>query len=302
MYELIVVGGGPAGVSAALYARSRGLHVLVLEADQIGGLIGRVSKVSHFASAIDEETGPAFAARLQAQLDTAGIQVAKARVTKVEKTAEGYRLLASVQGHCPICGGEEEQVFEAKKVILACGSTPKELPVEAGFAHWALGAEERVKDKVVVINGGSDGAAKEALYLAQFAHEVHMIQDQPALLCIPEFKNPILANDRIHVHTGTTLAEVVRAGEKIVAVKLQGGTCPEIRSEGGLEIFVCIGQSGNGAIAEGLLPLEGGFVKLPGVETEHPGLFVAGDLRVKAVRQVATAVADGCLAGIAAAK
>ncbi|MDO5734393.1 MAG: NAD(P)/FAD-dependent oxidoreductase [Eubacteriales bacterium] len=295
LHDLIVIGAGPAGVSAAVYAKSRGLNVLILEAEAVGGLIGKVSKVSHFASAIVDETGPEFAQRLQAQIDAAGIKLLYERVTAVKKIPEGYLVLS------------EQNEHRAAKLIIASGAHPKELPLELPEAveiqHWALGQEAAVKDKLVVVNGGSDGAAKEALYLARFAREIHLVQDQAELMCIAEFKAELLANPKIQIHCGSTLAEIKADGSKITSVRLQGKDSSTITDPAGILVFAQIGLAGNSDFLEGFLNLENSFVPTEAGKNELPeGLWLAGDIKVKTVRQVATAVADGCLAGIAAAR
>lgn len=295
MITLAVIGAGPAGVSAALYARSRGLDVTVFEAEAVGGLIGKVSKVSHFASAMEGENGPQFAERLTVQLKAAKIPVVFAKVEKLLRRDDHY-VLQTATGD-----------YEAKGVIVAAGSTPKPLPVElpadVTLHHFALGTEERVKGRVVVMNGGSDGAVKEALYLARFAREVHIVQDQPQLMCIAEFRAAIAAQKNVKVHLGSVLKAAESDGHgKLTAVVLGGAEEKRLEAADGLELFALIGQSGNGALLGGDYTLEGGFVKQSGVAGPEPHLWIAGDILVKGVRQVATAVSDGCLAGIAAAK
>lgn len=295
MLRLAVIGAGPAGVSAALYARSRGVDVTLFEADEIGGLIAKVSKVSHFASAVEGENGPAFAARLKAQVEAAKIPVIYERVESLERKDGGFVLKT------------DKGVYEAAGVVLAAGSTPKALPVEVPadvrIGHFALGHEEQVRDRVVVMNGGSDGAVKEALYLAKFAKEVHIVQDQPNLLCIDEFRRALAAQTNVTVHLGSTLREIRSSGDgKITAVALGGQEEKTLEAAEGLEVFALIGQSGNGGLLGEGYQLEGGFVPLHGVVAKEEHLWIAGDIRVKAVRQVATAVSDGCLAGIEAAK
>lgn len=296
MIKLAVIGAGPAGVSAALYAHSRGLDVKVFEQDRIGGLLGKVSKVSHFASAVEGENGPHFAARLEEQLKAAGIEVVFTKVEKLERTGKHY-LLKTAKGD-----------YEAEGVILASGSTPKDLPIalpeDAEVRHFALGSEDEVKDKVVVMNGGSDGAVKEALYLARFAREVHIVQDQPKLMCIAEFRAAIEAQDNVRVHTGSTVQKVTTDGHgKILSVELKGAEKSEIAAEDGIRLFVLIGQSGNAGLLGDAYTIEGGYLKQDTLASPlEDNLWAAGDVLVKAVRQAATAVNDGCLAGIAAAK
>lgn len=208
MEDLIIIGGGPAGVSAALYAKARGLSIKLFEKDKIGGLIRNVSKVSHYTSVIVDEDGESFSKRLENQLNSANIQVIYKEIIKIEKTDEYFTVLT------------DSEKYMAKKVILATGSTPKELPLnlpkEVNISHWAKGYEEKVSNKTVIVNGGSDGAAKEAIYLSKFAKEVHIVQDQDKLLCIDEFKTQIENSDNIIVHLNDTLKEILVEDGKII--------------------------------------------------------------------------------------
>ena len=290
MIDVIIIGAGPAGVSAALYVKARGKNVLLLEKDKIGGLIANVSKVSHYLSLDKDETGPSFAKKLADQLAQAQIPVHYEEVLSLKKEDPGFLVQTS------------QDSYRAEKVICASGSSLKDLPLrqeeEIPYHHWPLGQEDQVKGKIVLMNGGSDGACKEALYLAKYAKEVHIIQVQEDLLCIHEFRERIEQSPNIFVHTSAQLE----------SVKVKDGLCLEASFAGqvvqdpqGLEIYVQIGQNGNTGYLKDLANLEGSFVK-EDLASSLQGLYFAGDLRVKAVKQVATAVSDGCLAGIQACK
>lgn len=287
MFDIIVIGGGPAGVSAAVYAKARGKEILLLEKEAIGGLIGHVSKVSHYASVGKDETGPSFKQKLIDQLNDSHIPYAIETVEKLETTKDGFRVVT------------DKGEYDTKKVICATGVKLKELDVEQEITkHWPLGSEESFKGKVVVVNGGSDGACKEALYISKFAKEVHIVQNQEALMCIDEFKRQIVSCDTIHVHTSSSLKDVEMKDGRCVKVTLSD--C-EILSEEGIEIYVQIGQVGNTDLVKAYADVEDDFLA-EDITSKTPGLFFAGDVRVKAVKQVATAVADGCLAGVLACK
>ncbi len=290
MIDVIIIGAGPAGVSAALYVKARGKNVLLLEKDKIGGLIANVSKVSHYISLDKDETGPSFSKKLADQLAQAQIPVHYEEVLSLKKEDPGFLVQTS------------QDSYRAEKVICASGSSLKDLPLrqeeEIPYHHWPLGQEDQVKGKIVLMNGGSDGACKEALYLAKYAKEVHIIQVQEDLLCIHEFRERIEQSPNIFVHTSAQLE----------SVKVKDGLCLEASFAGqvvqdpqGLEIYVQIGQNGNTGYLKDLANLEGSFVK-EDLASSLQGLYFAGDLRVKAVKQVATAVSDGCLAGIQACK
>ena len=287
MFDIIVIGGGPAGVSAAVYAKARGKEILLLEKEAIGGLIGHVSKVSHYASVGKDETGPSFKQKLIDQLNDSHIPYAIETAEKLEATKDGFRVVT------------DKGEYDTKKVICATGVKLKELDVAQEITkHWPLGSEESLKGKVVVVNGGSDGACKEALYISKFAKEVHIVQNQESLMCIDEFKRQIVSCDTIHVHTSSSLKDVEMKDGRCVKVMLSD--C-EIRSEDGIEIYVQIGQVGNTDLVKAYADVENDSLA-EDITSKTPGLFFAGDVRVKAVKQVATAVADGCLAGVLACK
>lgn len=330
MHDLIIVGAGPAGVSAALYAQSRGKHPLVIEKTAVGGLIRGVSKVSHFASAVVDEDGEAFSRRLEDQLVSAGIELLIAQVTSVEKSPnnEGFIVHVATSGQkTPKKSGDVtpkdalgEQSYQAKRVILATGSVPKQLdPSVAGSVvthHFAREIEASAQNKLVIVNGGSDGAVKEALFISRVAREVHIVQDQPELMCIHEFKKQIEQSSNIVVHTGCTVQELVpcaedptqavaailSTGERIEATGERSGERPQA-----IEVLVLIGQSPKtDFLSEELRGTyefdAAGFITTDKTLSPQQNLWIAGDIRTKAVRQIATAVSDGCLAGIAAAK
>ena len=290
MVDLIVVGAGPAGVSAALYAQSRGLSVTMFEKNEVGGLIGKVSKVSHYTSIVVDEPGVKLKERMLNQLRAYNLEPLYEEVTKLSKTGDAFSV--TTQKGC----------YSARAVVVACGSDPKELPIDThgySVSHWAWGFEQRVAGKIVVVNGGSDGAAKEALHLLPCAKEVHIVQNMDKLMCIPEFKRPLEASEKLHLHCSSTLTHVSVGEGRVLKVQLSDGE--EIASDDGIEIFAMIGQTPHTDFIECDLPRNASGFITSDVASPIDGLFVAGDVREKAVRQVATAVADGCLAGIAAA-
>ena len=289
MKDIIIIGAGPAGVSAALYAKARGKDLLLLEKDRVGGLISNVSKVSHYASLADNESGEEFSQKLKDQLAFSNIDVTYEECLSIEKK-DDYFLVKT-----------DKNTYEGKKLIYATGSHLKDLAIDyKGFdvKHWPYGNEESLKGKTVIVNGGSDGASKEALYIAKFAKEVHIVQNQDSLMCIDEFKKQIEASDKIKVHTGTSLKDLEIKDNKCVKAILED--C-EICDENGIEIYVQIGQNGSTDLIKDLANVKNTFLDEE-ISSQVDGLYFAGDVRIKDVKQIATAVADGTLAGIRASK
>lgn len=289
MKDIIIIGAGPAGLSAALYAKARGKDLLLLEKDRVGGLISHVSKVSHYASLADNESGEDFSQKLKDQLAFSKIDVTYEECLSIEKKNDFFLVKTN------------KNTYEGKKLIYAAGSHLKELDIDyKGFEikHWPYGNEESLKGKTVIVNGGSDGASKEALYIGKFAKEVHIVQNQDALLCIDEFKKQIEASEKIKVHTSSSLKDIeVKDGKCVKAIL---DDC-FIEDEEGIEIYVQIGQNGNTDLVKDLCQVKNTFLDEE-ISSKVDGLFFAGDVRIKDVKQIATAVADGTLAGIRASK
>lgn len=288
MKDIIIIGAGPAGISAALYAKARGKDILVFEKDKIGGLISNVSKVSHYATVRENITGIDFSKELENQLKYSDIEVKFEEVKSIKKIDEHFVVKT--------CSCE----YESKKVIAACGSSLKELNIDTDFKfkHWPLGNEEELKGKTVIVSGGSDGACKEALYISKFAKVVHIVQDQDKILCIDEFKKQIESSSNIEIHTGTVLKSVELNEEKCVKAITTTFT---IEDENGILIYVQIGQNGNSEILKDFADIKNTFLA-EDVKSNVDGLFFAGDIRIKDVKQIATAVADGAIAGVLASK
>lgn len=288
MYDIIIIGAGPAGVSAALYAKARGKNILLLEKEKIGGLISNVSKVSHYASVTSCETGPEFAKKLEDQLKYSDIQYKIEKAEEINKTQSGFVVKTN------------KSSYECKKLICACGSSLKELSIanNSYTKHWPLGNEKQFSNKTVIVNGGSDGACKEALYIAKYAKQVHIVQNQDSLLCIDEFKKQILASKNITVHTSSELKDIVVENATCVKAVLNN---QEICDKDGIEIYVQIGQNGNVDMLKNFASIENTFLA-EDIKSNTEGLYFAGDIRVKPVKQIATAVCDGCLAAISACK
>ena len=248
MKDIIIIGAGPAGVSAALYAKARGKDLLLLEKDRVGGLISHVSKVSHYASLADNESGEEFSQKLKDQLAFSNIDVTYEECLSIEKKDDHFLVKT------------DKNTYEGKKLIYAAGSHLKDLAIDyKGFdvKHWPYGKEESLKGKTVIVNGGSDGASKEALYIAKFAKEVHIVQNQDTLMCIDEFKKQIEASDKIKVHTGTSLKDLEIKDNKCVKAILED--C-EICDENGIEIYVQIGQNGSTDLIKDLANVKNTFL------------------------------------------
>ena len=297
MYDIIIIGAGPAGISAGIYAVSRGKRTLILEKAQVGGIIGKVSTVTHYTAIEKQETGATFAARMKKQALQAGVEIVQAEVVHVALTGE-VKSVTTDRG-----------VYEAKRIILANGGTPRKLgiPGEKELAGKGMGMNAArdgadYAGKNVYVVGGADGAVKEALYLAGFAKQVTIVHFEDQLGCIAEFRQKVAAAGNISVRLASRLHAVYGQDqvERLEIASEQDGSIETIEDPG-CGIFVYAGILPNTELYTELA-LEGGYIPTNDkMETAIPGVYAAGDIRVKQVRQVATAVSDGAIAAINAA-
>ena len=297
MYDILIIGAGPAGISAGIYAVSRGKRALVLEKGQVGGIIGTVSTVTHYAAIETQETGATFAARMKEQALRAGVEIAYETVTEVDLVGE-VKTVRTDKG-----------VHQARRVILANGGTPRKLgiPGEKELVGKGMGMNAArdgaaYTGKNIYVVGGADGAVKEALYLSSLARQVTIIHFEDQLGCIAEFRQKVAAAGNISLRLGSRLHAVYGQDqvERLEIASEHDGHIETVEDPG-CGIFVYAGVVPNTELFTELT-LENGYIPTnEKMETAIPGVYAAGDIRVKQVRQVATAVADGAIAAINAA-
>ena len=294
MYDMIIIGAGPAGISAAVYGKSRGKSVLVLEKKQVGGLIGTVSTVTHYTAIVREESGSTFADRMKEQALGAGVEIRYENVRETKLAGEIKKVVT------------DKSSYESKTIILANGGSARMLGIPGeNLKGVRLNAPKdglNYKGKTVYVIGGADGAVKEALYLAGIADKVIIVCVEDELACIQEFKDKAVACKNIEImpHSSLTAVYGDEAVEELEFTDNQTGK-KQIVKDAECGVFVYAGIVPNTQMYTEL-KLDGGYIPVnDSMQTEIPGVFAAGDIRVKKVRQVATAVADGAIAGIQAA-
>lgn len=297
MYDIIIIGAGPAGISAGIYAASRGQKTLILEKNEVGGLIRNVSNVTHYASVVKGETGEYFAETLKKQAENSGVEIVTENVVRVD-------LDGQIKHICT-----EHGMYHSHKVILANGTSPRKLNIPGekeltgkGMTMNAARDGINYRGKNVYVVGGADGAIKEALYLAQYAAKVTVIHFEEQLGCISEFKEKVEKTPNISLYLNARLHGVygVDQVEYLEISDEKTGTIKTIHDPG-CGIFVYAGTVPNTKLYT-QLKLEDGFIPVnEKMETALLGVYAAGDIRVKQIRQISTAVADGTIAAVNAA-
>jgi thioredoxin reductase (NADPH) len=288
-YDLIVVGSGPAGLTAALYAAREGISTLVVERAGVGGQAGVTELLDNFPGFPEGVTGAEFAARLRQQAERFGVEVLQAQDV-LSVTVDGdYRGVVTA-------GGQE---LRATAVLLALGSTYKRLGVPgeddfigAGVHFCATCDGAFYKGKKVLVVGGGNSAGEEGVFLTRFSPDVTIATNGPELTASKVVVQKVLENPAMSVRGSTTVAEFKGSGKLSSVVLAHDGELVEEAFDG---VFVFIGLSPNTDVVKGLVDLdEQGFV-ITGMDlqTSVPGVFAAGDVRQGSTKQAASAAGEG---------
>ena len=302
IYDVIVLGAGPAGLAAGLYAGRSRLSTLIIEKGQDGGQIAITDEIENYPGQIVEgESGRSLIARMTEQAKKFGAERCSDVIKSVELNGEVKKLI----------GAKGE--YEAKCVIIATGAFPKPIGCEnegkftgKGISFCATCDASFFEDFEVYVVGGGDSAVEEAMYLTKFARKVTIIHRRNELRAAKSIQEKAFKNPKLHFMWDTVVTRV--DGDELLSsmtvknVKTGELTTINADEEDGLfGLFGFIGYNHNSQLFEGMLDMENGYIKTDeNMHTNIPGVFAAGDIRVKSLRQVVTAAADGAIAAMQA--
>ena len=297
MYEILIVGGGPAGLTAAIYAARAGKHVAVLERGSTGGQIISAPLVENYPG-IPSVSGTELARQMTEQACTFGAEIVYTEAVGLEKTPAGFRVLCM------------DGVREAKAVILATGAAHRSLGLAAeealtgcGVSYCAVCDGAFYEGLDVAVVGGGDTALQDALFLANTCRSVTLIHRRDAFRASAQLVRRAQAQENIRILRSCTVQKLLLSDDSLQGAELFNGKTGEterIYVEG---LFVAVGQMPQSAPFEDAVATENGYY-LAGEDTKTslPGIFAAGDGRKKQVRQLTTAVSDGAAAALAACR
>lgn len=299
IYDVIILGAGPAGLTAGLYAGRSRLDTLIIEKGKDGGQIAITDEIENYPGAVEGDSGPSLIARFSKQVEKFG--AARVSDTIMEVKLEGeVKELVGVNG-----------TYKAKTVIVATGAFPKPMgcPREKEFAgkgvsYCATCDANFFEDLEVYVVGGGDSAVEEAMYLTKFARKVTIIHRRNELRAAKSIQEKAFANPKMHFIWDAVVDELL-GDDILTGMKLKNPKTGEITQidadpdDGIFGLFVFIGFTPFSKLFEGVLEMENGYIKTDdNMRTNLPGVFAAGDIRVKSLRQVVTAAADGAIAAM----
>ena len=304
LYDVIILGAGPAGLAAGLYAGRARLSTLIIEKGQDGGQIAITDEIENYPGQnVEGESGPSLIERMTKQVEKFGAE----RVTDVIKKVELEGKIKKLTGS----NGE----YEAKTVIIATGAFPRPIGCEnegkfvgKGISFCATCDAAFFEDFEVYVVGGGDSAVEEALYLTKFARKVTIIHRRDELRAARSIQEKAFANDKIHFLWDTVVEKVDGDGllSSMVVRNKKTGECTTINADeedGMFGLFGFIGFLPKSELFEGQIDLDHGYIPTDeNMKTSVEGVFAAGDIRVKSLRQVVTAAADGAIAAVQAGK
>ncbi len=292
VYDMIVVGGGPGGYTAALYAARSGLDTLVLEKLSAGGQMALTEAIDNYPGFEEGIDGFTLAEKMQHQAERFGAKSEYAEVERVDLAASP-KVLETSAG-----------VFYGRTVALATGAGPRELGLanEAaltgrGVAYCAACDGMRYRGRTVVVVGGGNSAAGDALALSRVAKKVILVHRRDSLRATKVYHEPLMRAENIEFRWNSAVTELL-GGDRLTGVRLRGlrtGEETQLDCDG---VFISVGRKPATELVQGQLELDrGGYIVADETtKTSLPGVYAVGDVRTKPLRQVVTAVADGAMA------
>ena len=294
MYDIIIIGGGPAGLTAALYALRAEKKVLVLEGSGFGGQIVYTQKVENFPGTLSM-SGAEFADKLVEQVLAIGGEVEFEKVVSI-KDGENKTVITD--------SGE----YTAKSIIIATGVKNRPLGIDGekeligrGISFCAVCDGAFYKGKTVAVIGGGNTAVEDAIYLSALAEKVYLVHRRQEFRAEPRLIKELKEKENIELVLDSTVSALLKE-EKLNGIEVTNKVTLEKREISVDGVFVAIGQVPQNKIFEGIVALDeyGYIIAGEDCKTSAEGIFAAGDCRTKSVRQLTTAVSDGTVAAIAA--
>lgn len=299
MYDLVIIGGGPGGLSAGIYAMRAALKTALIEMAVPGGQVTMSDSVENYPG-FEQIGGAELSMKMAQHAKSYGLEILSQEVVSLEPGLEFHRVR--------FANGEQLRTYS---VILAPGGSPRRLGIPGEKEYYGKGVSYCAvcdgfffRNKIVVVIGGGDSAAEEALYLSQLVKQVYIVHRRDALRAGMILQQRVFAECKIEVLWNTVATAIKADDAGVYAVELKDTQTGEEREQATDGVFIFIGfEPNNKLVPAGTRMNADGYVVTDNrCETNTPGIFVIGDLREKYARQIVVSAADGCTAALAAAK
>lgn len=309
-YDLIIVGGGPAGLTASIYAAREGIETLLIERSTVGGQAGITQRIDNYPGFPDGISGARFAEKVVRQAERFGVEILGAQeVKRIEVDSTHCHVYTSTEKH-----------YSAKAVLIASGAEYRRLNIPgeedligAGIHFCATCDGPFYNGQPLIVIGGGNSAAEEGLFLTQFASDLTMLVREDALSATKTLADKVLSTDKINISWNTEAVEF-RGKDKLESVLVRDNRTGEQREITAAGVFIFIGMKPNSQIVQGLVDTtEQGYI-LTGhellhraeplsfpprmMETSVPGIFAAGDVRLGSTQQITSAAGEGTAAAL----
>ena len=291
IYDILIIGGGPAGYTAALYAARAGFDTILLEKMSAGGQMTLTGDIENYPGFEDGVDGFTLGMKMQTGAERFGAKTEYAEITAVDFSGKIKKVIA------------DANIFLSKTVVIATGANPRELGIENEGAligrgvHYCAHCDGRFyKDKTIAVIGGGNSAAADALYLSKLAKKVYLIHRRDTLRATKIYHAPLLNADNIEFIWNSTVEEFILDGKlKGIKIKNTNNDITELSLDG---VFISIGRKPATDFLKTDIALDqnGYIIADESTRTNIGGVYAVGDVRTKALRQIVTAVADGAVA------
>ena len=300
MYDVIIIGGGPAGLTAGLYTSRGRLKTLLIEKGLIGGLVTTTEWVENYPGFEEGIMGAELAQKMQQQATKFGLEIKQAAVERI-----------SVNGKSKTITLDDGSQLEAKALILASGAHPRKLKIPGedefrgkGVSYCATCDGAFFKDNDIAVVGGGDSAVQEAIYLTKFAKTIHIIHRRDKLRAEKILQERAFSNPNIKFVWDSVVEKIDGDNSGVTSLRIKNLKTDENTTIDVQGVFIYIGYNPNTEFMAGLANLdkENYLITDENMSTSSPGVYAAGDVRAKQLKQIATAVGDGAIAGVEAEK
>lgn len=294
--KLIIIGSGPAGLTAAIYSARARLQPLMIEGEEAGGQLMITTEVENYPGFDHGITGPNLISVMRKQAERFGTQFITRNVTKVDFSERPFKVWVG------------KDLYLTQSVIISTGASAKFLGLESEKKYMSRGVSACAtcdgaffKEQEVAVVGGGDTAMEEAQFLTRFAKKVHLLHRRESFRASKIMVERALKNPKIQVHYNTEVTEVLGDGKLMTGLRLKdtvNGKESQMEAQG---LFIAIGHKPNSDLFKGILDMDetGYLITKPGsTYTKIPGVFASGDVQDHIYRQAVTAAGTGCMAAI----